>query len=327
MLSFATLSALLPLLFPVVAADHLRNPAPQIFFPPSPDDVLHPEWPDRQAALGWSGKHASEGSGVVGSGPGACGGVCVLTPEVMEGPFYIDYHLPRSNITEGLPGLPLSLTIHLYSISSHLSDPTLPHSTCTLLSNAWVDIWSCEAEAGIYSGYGKAAEGGPDGPGGPPDWPGKGPSKGPGRPPHGPPGGPGGPPMHVEPINNSTFLRGIQQTDAEGKVTFDMIYPGWYPGRTVHIHMKTHAPAWGGDAAAMSNETHTHTTQIFFPQELNDQVAEHPIYAKNGARRITNAQDGLFEEMEGASVVKIDQGMNGDEAIEASLAVGVDMWW
>ncbi|WVQ71927.1 hypothetical protein IAR50_001469 [Cryptococcus sp. DSM 104548] len=321
MFSF-TLSALFLLVAPAATADNLRNPAPQVFFPPSADDVLHPDWPDRQAALGWHGKHAGADSGIIGSGAGACGGVCVLTPEVMEGPFYIDYHLPRSNITEGIPGIPLSLTIHLFSISSHLSDPALPHSTCTLLANAWVDIWSCEAEAGIYSGYGKAAEG----PGGPPDWPGKGPSKGPGKPPHGPPG-PDRPPMHAEPTNNSTFLRGIQQTDAEGKVTFHTIYPGWYPGRTVHIHMKTHAPAWGGDAISASNETHTHTTQIFFPQELNDQVAENPIYTRNGARRIANVQDGLFKEMEGASVVKVEKGMDGDEAIVASLAVGVDMWW
>src|SRR2546422_1615619 len=34
------------------------------------------------------------------------------------------------------------------------------------------------------------------------------------------------------------FLRGYQTTDADGAVHFQTIYPGWYPGRTVHIHFK-----------------------------------------------------------------------------------------
>src|SRR5687767_9142353 len=34
------------------------------------------------------------------------------------------------------------------------------------------------------------------------------------------------------------FLRGYQVTDADGRVRFTTIYPGWYPGRAVHIHFK-----------------------------------------------------------------------------------------
>lgn len=109
-------------------------------------------------------------------------------------------HLKK--ITEGLPGIPLTLVFHVFAVSSHLSDPTLAHSTCEPLPNAWIDIWSCDAVDGVYSGYGKAAEGPGPGrpPGGPPGGPGRpgGPHKGP----HGP-GGPGEdrPPMHQEPIN------------------------------------------------------------------------------------------------------------------------------
>lgn len=35
-----------------------------------------------------------------------------------------------------------------------------------------------------------------------------------------------------------TWLRGVQQTDEDGMVEFDTIVPGWYSGRTAHIHVK-----------------------------------------------------------------------------------------
>src|SRR3989440_6690446 len=39
---------------------------------------------------------------------------------------------------------------------------------------------------------------------------------------------------------NRTFMRGVQRTDANGFATFQTVYPGWYQGRTVHIHVKVH---------------------------------------------------------------------------------------
>ena len=54
-----------------------------------------------------------------------------------------------------------------------------------------------------------------------------------------------------------TFLRGIQKTDANGLAVFTTIYPGWYQGRTVHIHVKVHV---GGSVV--------HTGQLFFPDAL-----------------------------------------------------------
>ena len=34
------------------------------------------------------------------------------------------------------------------------------------------------------------------------------------------------------------FMRGVQTTSSAGVVYFDTCYPGWYPGRTTHIHFK-----------------------------------------------------------------------------------------
>ena len=37
-----------------------------------------------------------------------------------------------------------------------------------------------------------------------------------------------------------TFCRGAQATNADGIAEFTTVYPGWYQGRTVHIHAKVH---------------------------------------------------------------------------------------
>ena len=59
--------------------------------------------------------------------------------------------------------------------------------------------------------------------------------------------------------SSRTFMRGIQRTDATGLATFLTVYPGWYQGRTVHVHVKVHV---GGNVV--------HTGQLFFPDTLTD---------------------------------------------------------
>src|SRR4028118_265283 len=61
------------------------------------------------------------------------------------------------------------------------------------------------------------------------------------------------------------FLRGYQVTDANGTVEFVTIYPGWYPGRTVHIHFKIRT-----DSA--SQRGYEFTSQLYFADALTDQV-------------------------------------------------------
>jgi protocatechuate 3,4-dioxygenase beta subunit len=85
------------------------------------------------------------------------------------------------------------------------------------------------------------------------------------------------------------FLRGFQATDAGGKAGFTTIWPGWYQGRAVHIHFKIRATAANGQVADF-------TSQVFFPEELNDQVFAQPPYAQKGAAgRLRNERDGIFQ--------------------------------
>jgi protocatechuate 3,4-dioxygenase beta subunit len=82
-----------------------------------------------------------------------------------------------------------------------------------------------------------------------------------------------------------TFLRGIQLTDARGIASFQTIYPGWYPVRTPHIHVKVIAP---GGAELL-------TTQVYFDDAVSRWVYRNvPEYAARGVHAVTNATDGGY---------------------------------
>jgi protocatechuate 3,4-dioxygenase beta subunit len=91
------------------------------------------------------------------------------------------------------------------------------------------------------------------------------------------------------------FLRGYQVTDAGGQARFTTIYPGWYQGRTVHIHFKVRTPA---TAALAKDSAHTYefTSQLFFDDALTDRVFTQAPYASKGTRELRNAEDGIYRE-------------------------------
>lgn len=80
-----------------------------------------------------------------------------------------------------------------------------------------------------------------------------------------------------------TFMRGIQKTDAKGLASFETVYPGWYPGRTVHIHVKVHI---GGNVV--------HTGQLYFPDARTDAVFKRAPYNTRPARDTRNPNDSVF---------------------------------
>ena len=83
------------------------------------------------------------------------------------------------------------------------------------------------------------------------------------------------------------FLRGWQKTGTDGAAKFTTIYPGWYRGRTVHIHFKirTTTPA---------NESYEFTSQLFFDDALSDQVYALQPYASKGQRDTKNSNDSIY---------------------------------
>ncbi len=117
---------------------------------------------------------------------------------------------------------------------------------CTPLKDALVDLWHVDA-SGAYSGY---------------------------------PGQPGG-----QDTSGQTFLRGTQVTDDEGVALFDTVYPGWYPGRTVHIHFKVH----------YKNNTYA-TSQFYFPDDFTDDVYKRTPYRARPGRTTRNVNDSVLRE-------------------------------
>ena len=115
---------------------------------------------------------------------------------------------------------------------------------CAPLKDAVVDVWHTDAD-GVYSGY---------------------------------PGQPGG-----QDTSGQTFLRGTQVTDTDGVVLFDTIYPGWYPGRTVHIHFKV----------LYRNNSYV-TSQFYFPDDFTDQVYSRTPYSSRPERTTHNTSDSVL---------------------------------
>ena len=172
---------------------------------------------------------------------------CAVTPEETEGPYYFDADKIRSDIREDREGRRLRLALRVRDAAA-----------CTPIQDAVVDIWHADA-GGAYSGF----DGGDGGAG----------------------GGPGGPGGGGGAQTQTRYLRGAQVTNGEGIVEFTTVYPGWYSGRTVHIHAKVHL-----DAKTVL------TTQLYFDDALSDKVFAARPYSERGERDQRNDADGIFEE-------------------------------
>jgi protocatechuate 3,4-dioxygenase beta subunit len=85
----------------------------------------------------------------------------------------------------------------------------------------------------------------------------------------------------------TNFLRGYQLTDAGGKATFTSIYPGWYPGRAVHIHFKIRTTASDGAA-------YEFTSQLFMDEAVTNRVYAQPPYAGKGSPNTPNDRDNIY---------------------------------
>jgi protocatechuate 3,4-dioxygenase beta subunit len=113
------------------------------------------------------------------------------------------------------------------------------------------------------------------------------------------------------------FLRGYQRTDAAGVAQFVTIYPGWYGGRTVHVHFKIRAAAASASmpSASMSSASmpsarapsaaiYEFTSQLYFDEALTDRVYASAPYAAGRRRSTRNADDFIFRD--GGSKLMLD---------------------
>ncbi|KAJ3979898.1 Intradiol ring-cleavage dioxygenase [Lentinula detonsa] len=209
---------------------------------------------------------------------------CVLAPEAMEGPYYINNEMIRNNVTEGQLGVPLTLDIAVIDVT-----------TCEPMEDVLVEIWAANA-TGIYSGYSAMIGGKP-------------PSRGDGH--------------HRQPASqplsrNETFLRGGAPTSSDGVVELVTVYPGFYAGRTAHIHTMIHMNWERSDNGTFVSTSGTvlHIGQFFFQETWNDKVYATSPYIENNNKRTHNNEDRQMEDSEDA---------DGNSAILDISAAGEDL--
>jgi protocatechuate 3,4-dioxygenase beta subunit len=101
-----------------------------------------------------------------------------------------------------------------------------------------------------------------------------------------------------------SFLRGYQVTDQNGVANFLTIYPGWYQGRAVHIHFKIRATAVDG-------RNYEFTSQLFFDENVTDEVYAQGAYAGRGQRTVLNEQDGIYRSGGSQLLLALNQAEQG----------------
>lgn len=138
-----------------------------------------------------------------------------------------------------------------------------PKNSCVALQNVQVDIWQCNA-AGVYSGIRSSTNGnGVD-------------------------------------YTSQSWLRGYQLTDSTGMVKFVTIVPGWYTGRTTHIHMRFRS------AYDTSSDGSTNTAQLFFDQTFIDSLDTTVTpYESEGKNSVTNAGDSIYNSEGGTTLLSL----------------------
>jgi protocatechuate 3,4-dioxygenase beta subunit len=163
-------------------------------------------------------------------------------------------------VTQGPYYLPLDLvrsdiTEGKEGVPLQLNLKVVDATTCQPVSGAAVDIWHADA-LGVYSGVASLGGG-------------------------------------SAPSTSGSFLRGVQSTGSDGVATFHTIYPGWYMGRAVHIHVKVHN---GGQVV--------HTGQLFFGDTLTSSVyrATAP-YNTRPVADTTDTTDMIYQQAGGSQAI------------------------
>lgn len=208
------------------------------------------------------------------------GTTCATYKDSTKGPCHSNTYL-RKDVTDGLIGLPTRFEFVVVDTS------------CKPVSGAFVEIWYA-SPAGTYS---KAAEAIDSGVGY---------------------GGSGSDLNAGFCTGNdatalaSKWLRGFQVSDANGRVTIDGIFPGWYAGRTTHVHFIVSA-----------NGHSSVTSQLFFDEALNTAVyTKHGSYSSRGNKDTTNARDNVASGLTLSSVL-MTVTQQSDGALVASKAITI----
>ncbi len=199
---------------------------------------------------------------------------CIVTPAQMEGPYFVDEKLERTDIRQDpsdgtvKEGIPLRLRMSVHRVDG---------TSCAPLTGAHVDLWQCDS-AGVYAGV-QDQQG-------------------------------------LFDTRQKKFLRGYQVSDAKGAVEFLTIYPGWYPGRTPHVHFKVRLYAG-------QRRSYEFTSQLYFDDAFTDRIYSRPPYSVKTGQRVRNGGDGIYRREGGAGLMLALS--EEKEQIVGSFDIGLQM--
>jgi protocatechuate 3,4-dioxygenase beta subunit len=173
-------------------------------------------------------------------------------------------------------------------------------STCLPVPALYMDFWHCNS-TGVYSGVSATGNG------------------------------------NVNDTSNldATFLRGIQQTDINGVVQFQTVFPGHYTGRATHVHILTHNPnsttiRTNATLLGSSGNATTHAShvgQLFFDQDLISQVEAVEPYASNTQDVTLNTDDMILSQEANTMDPYVEYVLLGEDVSDGILAwisIGID---
>eukprot|EP00029_Vermamoeba_vermiformis_P009119 TRINITY_DN4444_c0_g1_i1.p1 TRINITY_DN4444_c0_g1~~TRINITY_DN4444_c0_g1_i1.p1 ORF type:complete len:294 (+),score=15.12 TRINITY_DN4444_c0_g1_i1:30-911(+) len=134
----------------------------------------------------------------------------------------------------------------------------------------------------------------------------------------------------VQGTQGETYLRGIQFTDNNGVASFKTIYPGWYPGRVTHIHVKVHINSTLEDSSDTIIGGHvTHTGQVYFNDTIDNQIAMLAPYSDRASILTPQNSDSIFVNQGGIDSLLdlqfIDKDTEYIGGLVASIILGVEV--
>jgi protocatechuate 3,4-dioxygenase beta subunit len=125
--------------------------------------------------------------------------------------------------------------------------------------------------------------------------------------------------MYSSGVTGENYLRGVQEADSTGSVTFTTIFPGCYPGRMPHMHFEVFPTL----AAASSAANRIKTSQLGFPTAMLADAYAASGYA-DSARNLTSisyASDNVFSDGTALQIAAVSGSVA--QGYAATLTVGV----
>ena len=126
--------------------------------------------------------------------------------------------------------------------------------------------------------------------------------------------------LYSRAVTGENYLRGVQETDATGTVTFTSIFPACYSGRWPHVHFEVYSSV----ADATSSGPIVKTSQIALPQEACDAVYATDGYSASvgNLSQVTLQRDNVFGNDAGIHQIATMSG-NTSSGYTSALTVGV----